>query len=362
MSRTIIIFIVTLCVIIGVTVYYNIVMQDAEKKRTLALASITQQDSSSITSSPIQQKTIKQELIASSPQSELLSKNNFEGEKRGASLRGINWLISNNETIPPDRNGFIMIHKITADDELANKLFQIIKERKAKRKANRFQVDVEINIQDQKYLNWNNELRPIVVELIRKKCNGQESSEGVARVREIISKHQNKIFNSQTVSGGSLLVASYLLNKIGISIEKIHNKTMTDLKTHQNFSIPYIYSLTHIFFTKSDYLSFYLDPKKYTWEINALNATLEKYADGKVLSDVEIDMISEVIISMKLLRLPETTNSEIIYKKLINQQNNDGSWGGKDINIGTKTHHTVVATIALSKFPDRLKEENIFCF
>lgn len=343
MPRTIIIILIALCAIICSCISINIAIQHAEEKQT-TLVSTTQQDSSAV--------TLKKSQVYES------RKNNFEELKRNASVRGVNWLIANNEIIPSNRNGFALIYKITADDELASNLLKIIE----KRKANRLQMDVKINTQDPKYLNWNNGLRLVVMELIRKKCNGQESSEGVDQVRKIISKHQNGIFNNQTVSAGSLFVASHLLNKIGISIEKIYNRTIADLKIQQNYSIPNIYALTHIFLTKSDYLSIYLDPKEYEWEVNALNAILEKYADEKRLNDVEIDMISEVIISMKLLKLPETANSEIVYKKLINQQNDDGSWGGNGIDIGAKTHHTVVSTIALSKFPDRLKKEDIFCF
>jgi hypothetical protein len=123
----------------------------------------------------------------------------------------------------------------------------------------------------------------------------------------------------------------------------------------------YLYGLTHIVMTKSEYYGRYLDRNEFELEMSTFRQALSRFTSATAMTDFEADILAEILICRKLLRLPPDPLVEIACRRLVQRQNRDGSWGkGQEVST-SKVHHTVVSTLALMEFAPTLQAKSIFC-
>ncbi len=286
-------------------------------------------------------------------------------QKKEAALRGVKWMLNQKDTIPAKVvvANLKKIYKTTADKRLAKKLLKVIKEKE--KSIDR--INTSIDIEDKKHLNWF-ELRPVVEELLRRKCAGKEYITDAEKIRGLLKSNWDDIFPQKMIISQKL-VAAYLLRELGACTPEFYTSVTNRIRSRSNvLKNPsgysyffYLYALTHILFTESDYYSHYLNSEKFTSEINGFNTAINRFSYYPEISDNIADILSEILICFKLLQITPDQKTDGIYQRLINRQNPDGSWGGEKETENAKTHHTIVATIALLEFSPSFRGKKIYC-
>lgn len=198
----------------------------------------------------------------------------------------------------------------------------------------------------------------VLDKIIANKCLGEDYQGDGQKINQVLALKKDLIFSSGTPA--QILITLYKLGRLGIFLPDVRGKVLNDLKTRSDFSTTYVYGLTHIIFTESDFYGSYLDPQAFDWEKDRLHEILGIFNNKERLDDTELDVGAEVVISLKLLKEGETGDVAIFKKKLINWQNEDGSWGDMS-DAENKFHHTYNAAFALMKFPDQFREGDVFC-
>jgi len=228
-------------------------------------------------------------------------------------------------------------------------------------------VNTSINIKDEKYLNWF-QLRPVVEELLRRKCAGEEYISDAEKIRGLLSSSWNDIFTKK-MTLSQKLVAAYLLRELGACTDEFYASITKRIRSRSKvLDKPsgygyffYLYALTHIIFTESDYYGHYLDSKNFGPEINGLNKAINRFSFYPEISDNIADILSEILICFKLLQIRPDQRTDREYQRLIKKQNPDGSWGGEKETENAKIHHTVVTTLALLEFSPSFRGKKIYC-
>jgi hypothetical protein len=139
----------------------------------------------------------------------------------------------------------------------------------------------------------------------------------VAKLKIFIYLVKLRLKKSVSKNPNGIIVPLYFLGKLGISEPKLFDQTVESIKHQDEDSIETMYGLTHIIFTKSDYLDRYLDPSGYKKEIEIFQRVLSKYALKEKFSVGEADWLSEIIISLKILRQDNDKYVRLISDKLI---------------------------------------------
>ena len=286
-------------------------------------------------------------------------------EGREAALRGVNWLISKKDSIPANAalSNFKKIYKTTNDKRLAKKILRVIKEKK----KSIARINTSIDIKNKKHLNWF-ELRPIVEELLRRKCAGEEYMTDAEKIRGLLSSNWNDIFTKKMLLSQKL-VAAYLLGELGACTDEFYASVTKRIRSRSKvLDKPsgygyffYLYALTHIVFTESDYYGHYLNSEKFEPEINGLNKAINRFSSYPEISDNIADILSEILICFKLLQIKPDQRTDRTYQRLIKRQNPDGSWGGEKETLNARIHHTLVATLALLEFSPAFRGKKIYC-
>jgi len=289
----------------------------------------------------------------------------LEKQKNKAALSGINWLISKKDHMPTEAavSNFKKIYKTTADKRLAKKLAELIKEKEAALTDHHTSIDIG----DEKYRNWF-ELRPVVEKLLWKKCSREEYRTDTAKIQKLLRSSWNDIFPQKMILG-QRLVAAYLLRELGACTDKFYTTVVSRIRSRSKLLEDpskysyffYLYALTHIIFTESDYYSHYLNPEKFGYEIKGFNTALDRFSAYPELSDNITDILSEILICFKLLRIAPSSKRTAACQTIISRQNPDGSWGGEKETEEAKIHHTVVASLALLEFTPIFRAGKIYC-
>lgn len=285
----------------------------------------------------------------------------LDKQKEESAERGINWIISQQNVIEPENlvPHLTRLYNVTKNSRFKQRFSKIIAEKKGEIK--KIQTSVDLN--NNQYLRWNN-LQLIIDELLNKKCSGQEYIQDSEKIQGFIASNSKRIF-PRNRDLTNKLIAAYLLKELGFDKRDFYKNTISEIRglsVPKDFSKEYIASLyasTHIIITESGYFVRYLDAKEYQKELTIFNSALEAYS-RRELDDSSLDILSEILVSLKLLKIPSNGTTERMSRKIISLQNADGSWG-IDKGKNSKTHHTVVATFALMEFAPKLNYVKPYC-
>jgi hypothetical protein len=285
-------------------------------------------------------------------------------DKTAAAMRGVEWLMANRDAIS-SRTAvmtFRKLYRVTPDDSLAADLLAIIEEAE----DNLPQMNIAFDIHNPDARRWHN-LRPLLTELVRNKCVNQVFESDLQPIEDLRDFYWDQLFLS-TMDLSKKVVASYMLKRLGID-EGLYDSAVEEVRSRQNLldqprsyqSVFYLYALTHIVLTKSGYYDHYLNPAAFKGEIAGFHKALVDFADIEDMTTTELDAVSEALVCLKLLRVPTDSTAEKMYRRLIESQNPDGSWGSDDEVTGTRVHNTAVATMALLDFAPAFRPGDIYC-
>lgn len=277
--------------------------------------------------------------------------------------KGIDWFIKNKDLVDPNDIAvhFIYFYKTTNDSSLVEKLSKIAKEKSSDIKI----IDTKFDENNSKYLDWEN-LKYIYFSLERKKCKNQDYQKDLDFFKQYFNKNNAKIVPEEMDISRKLIIY-YQLQELGVVDENAYNKTIEELNkvslnpNSKNY-VRDLYAFTHVIFIASNYYSKYLDPKDYQKQIGIFNEAM-KYFEKKDLDDNSLNISSEIIISMKLLKQTQSKDFENLSQKILSYQNADGSFGtGDKKDPSVKIHSSAVALLAIMDFTQNLREAKNYCF
>jgi hypothetical protein len=271
----------------------------------------------------------------------------LEERKRIAAIKGVDWFIKRKDKLPTYDNivYFTYFYKTTSDPLLAQKYLSLVDEKISK-----------INSSD--YIeNSNNGIWDIFKTIYLKQCQNKDYKIDLDRLKGSYDKDNDKLQQK--------LVLAYLLEKVGLEknaysnvISEIRSKKISS--SNKDYYL-YLYALTHIIYTKSGYYNHYLNSKDYKLEIEEFNNAIDLFLSKKDTSDAYIDIVSEVLISLKILQIEKDNRVNRLYERLIKAQHPDGSFGKDESIPNGISHHTLVATIALMPFPKEFRNIKNTC-
>ncbi len=288
-----------------------------------------------------------------------------QNQKDESVKNGVGWLIAQEGRVSTRTYvAYLMqIYKTTNDKTLALKLSTIINE-KGKGIP---QGDTNIDINDKKHLDLRI-LRPVVQDLLRRKCLDKEYRADAQIVKKFIDINRDEMF-SREIDLSQKIVFFYLIKELGIDTNNLYQSVISEIRSKDSLLSdptgkdynPYLYALTHIIFTESDYYGKYLDRNKYKKELEGLDKAIDVFMKEEEISPFRADILSEILLSKKLLGINSDQKMKKLHERLISLQNSDGSWGDKSEPDGVRIHHTVVAILALMEFSPELRGGKIYC-
>jgi hypothetical protein len=282
-----------------------------------------------------------------------------------AADRGTEWLMANKGALPQTQalTSYRKIYKVTSDDTLAGRLLQTIGDIEGTLPP----AEIRIDMHDSQLHRWHN-LRPVLMHLLRRKCAGEPLLSDSAEVEGLIDLNWQKMFPGR-MELGKKLVAAYLLDELGIGEEFLYESVIQEIRSHSDlldntgsqYYTTYLYALTHVVMTKSGYYERYVDPSECEFEIGAFRQALKSFASAAKVTDTELDLAAEILICVKLLRLTPDEHMRAAARRLISNQNEDGSWGHGGPVDAAKAHNTSVAVLALIEFAPEFRPGHVFC-
>ncbi|HCI05356.1 MAG: hypothetical protein UX26_C0027G0004 [Parcubacteria group bacterium GW2011_GWC1_45_9] len=295
------------------------------------------------------------------------SADNLHRLKSEASARnGIVWLLSKKDAMPPEEAVVVFgkIYRMVKDKDMALALKNAIKEKNLEL----VRIEPPQDYSDQKFLQWEN-LGPIVNELLFRKCFGEDYQKHAKKLGDFAQENWEKLFSGHGRASRKLIV-SYLLNELGLEFrsqweaakEQVLSRQL-NLQNPLNLDgIAYLYDLTHIIYTESDYLGRYLPAQEFSKEAAISRKTLATFSSVGELDFLTADVLSELVVVLKVLRREDGWQIKKIQEKLIAMQNQDGYWGGlEDDSDNAKIHHTSVAAQALVEFLEMPRQGESYC-
>ena len=114
-----------------------------------------------------------------------------------------------------------------------------------------------------------------------------------------------------------------------------------DLRELNYYEVLVAYHVTHVIFIDSDYGLKYLDTRSYSREYQYILRNMEKF-----ISNNHIDLVSEFLVCLKILRATDTPAFKKGIACVIGSQNDDGSWPKNIYSLNNK-HTTIVSLWAL---------------
>ncbi len=291
--------------------------------------------------------------------------NDFEQQKAEAARRGTLWLISQKDVIPHNFAlvTFRKLYRVAADEQLRAALLNVLREKEAQVQPK----DIVFDGTDERYLNWY-VLRPVVVDLLNKKCAGEAYASEANKIVQLLKKHGKTILNEKMILS-QRLVAAYLLCELGVADKRLYRQMVAEIRRQvramknppESRFFFNLYALTHIVFTSSGYYDRYLNKDAFALEITVFRKALRHYTAAPEMNPKIADLLSEILICYKLLGVEPGEPGKKMYRILLDQQNADGSWGNGEQTDSAKVHHTVVATLALMEFVPEFRGRDIHC-
>jgi len=279
--------------------------------------------------------------------------------------RGIGWMLKHNkEMTPRDAVAYLMgIYKVIGDENIAKEIYQVIEIERAKIEQVETLVDPKIE-----KLDWGRDVAPVAEEIARLQCQGKIVEQEIKTLKEILAEHKQEMFPTDFPDVDKH-IAEYDLREIGIETSELFDTPVLNprkLVVEENGQLSttdrqWLYGLTHSVIVPTGYFDSYLDPQVYPEQIELLNAVLETKG-MTIKQDSTLDIVAQVIVSLKLLRQGDNEVVRTMQSKLVAVQNADGSWGDSEVVSSLKIHETAGSIMALLNFAPQFKPEKVFCY
>jgi hypothetical protein len=203
------------------------------------------------------------------------------------------------------------------------------------------------------------ELRPIVIELWRRKMTGAAWKEQAAAIEAFLVEQEDEFWSP--IPPTQQLVFFHLFHRIDIETRRTKEDVARELRelwaTGNRERLVrdgrFMYPVTHVIYVDTGYGDRLLDPADYPIEVDILDATLAHYAVRFPINPMFIHLAFEVLTARRFLQLPETGEARAVKGKLLLLQDESGCWRP---GTGNDTiHATREAVHALGQFPRELR-------
>jgi hypothetical protein len=277
-------------------------------------------------------------------------------EEYAAALRATQYLIDAAPRL--DRqwsmSTFDRLYKIAPNEESARRIKNLFDEAMASPIA-----DLPDRLDSPRLLEAR-ELRPIVIELWRRKMTGAAWKESAAAIEALLVEREDEFW--PPILSTQQLVFFHLFQRIGIETRRTKEDVARELRTlwangdreQLVLDISFMYPITHVIYVDTGYGDRLLDPADYPIEIEILDTALAHYAAEFPIDPMFIHVAFEVLTSRRFLQLPETHDARAVKGELLLLQDQSGCWRP---GTGNDTiHATREAVHALGRFPRELRK------
>jgi len=236
-----------------------------------------------------------------------------------AALRATKYLVDAAPKLDQQWNvsTFNRLYKIAPTEELARRIKGLFDEAMASPIA-----DVPERLDSPQLLEAH-ELRPIVIELWRRKMTGAAWKEPAAAIEALLVEHEDEFW--PPILWTQQLVFFHLFHRIGIETRRTKEDVARELRAlwangdreRLVLDIAFMYPVTHVIYVDTGYGDRLLDPADYPIEIEILDTALAHYAAKFPINSMFIHLAFEILTTRRFLQLPETHEACAVKARLL---------------------------------------------
>lgn len=262
---------------------------------------------------------------------------------------GTRWLVALPEDVPPEARlrAHLTHYRVTPDAELAATLEPLIEQeqRTVIALAATEPADMELGPGGAPHL------MRLMNQLIVAQANGIILEDARQRGQSAITRGERDIY-ARLAQANWHLWFGYAVSKLGLSAwtnlrtEIARVRAMPAAPTPAEDTLR-LFALTHVVLYETDYGSRYVDAAEFDFEREAFRSTLRFYRAHPPTTEVEIDLLGEILGCYKLMGVPPDDDALAIRALIAARQNPDGSWGDTP---GERYHRTLSALWGLIDF------------
>lgn len=270
--------------------------------------------------------------------------------RRDAALAGIDWMAANSEAMPAGwaYPNLSRLQRVTPTGAIAERLERALEANT----AGPHHRPLPRDLTDPSLLHVDT-LTPILQELLRRKENGLDWQEEAQAIGALATEKELAFWRSIPLRQRPAVFFFFeeleIPNKMEIElIEEALRQGAAEQSTEdlaENHR--YIYALTHVALARSRYFQQPVDATDLEFMIPILQEALDQRLEAREFNVFILDLIGEVMVSLKLLGVPEDDRSHRLHAIIIGLQNPDGSWGRDAGVTPRRIHPTLNAILAL---------------
>lgn len=252
----------------------------------------------------------------------------LRAQSRLAGLRGVAWLESKRERMPPEWGVsiFVNLYRIAPNEEMAQRFRAALDEALRDPQG---EVPSEL---DAPTLLEPDRLRPLLNELWRRRLSAAPWERDAAALRALVEQNEGQLWAGLGLN--HQLPFLHMLHRVDIRPHRTYADIQRELRAFWEagdadallLNAPFMYAITHIFYAGSGYFQTRMDPSHYDLEIEIMDRALARYTETFPRNSNFVDISAEILTSRRLLGLPETEASRAITRRLLRLQHTDGSW------------------------------------
>ena len=271
-----------------------------------------------------------------------------------AARAGLDWLIEHRDALPPGWafHCFYHLGRVVEDEDLAATIGAIVDEYAAPTRD----VPLPTSLDDPIFLNQRT-IGLMVRELLRRKRAGRPYQEPAKKIETLLAGKEHAFWSKATPT--QQIIFLFHFDELGIGAELDMETIVDGLRRRAEEGDParlaagdqYMLALTHVVLYESRYFGDYVDAAELEFIVSAFRAALRHYYDAPP-NDLFLDVQGEILVCLKLLRVPDDELIAAARANLIERQLPDGSWGGPRLSPSRKAHLTYTAVLALWDYPD----------
>ena len=276
--------------------------------------------------------------------------------RQKAARLGTGWLIDQVDRIQQPLPVLIRLYRVSPDDALADRLAALIR---ATRKRLR-SAEVHHTLEGTEESAWRDAHTLVSVAQVQQ-LRGQPHEETLGRLEALVSEHDAG-FGTAPLRPGAKLVVLYFLEQFGIPSSTTSADYLATMRAAgdafadptQPAFLAELFAVTHVVLTASHYFRTYLEPERFAPEVRRLRRAVAYFLEDPTrIDDASADVLSEVLVCYRLLRLPPDEQARELSSLLRARQHEDGSWG----RWPGRVHHTFVSTLAMMRFPSAFRDD-----
>ncbi len=264
--------------------------------------------------------------------------------------RGVAWLMRHPESVGDDLwlATVARLYRVAVDEAQAGTLAGVIRAAMIRRPLTCNRYDLRMPAY-QDWLPLSFRLR----DLRRCRYEGLDYSDSAAILEQTLHA-ENPIWRG---SLGSRLLLAFMLEQLEIDVGPSYESVREEIRAACRPTAPAgafcdVYALTHVVLAESGYFLRYLDPADFEVERSVFRRALHEARDAPI-DDVGTDILGEILICYKLMRLPLDGDAGVVQRRLAERQNPDGSWA----DLPLRPHTTSIVTLALLEYAPDLRQE-----